>query len=166
MDYIREAENKLKEYRLLEKSLDNLAAEINRLKRLGAPKDISAINYSNLGVRGGNKETDPVNIACAIADCKEMRILTQREIQRINTNLNFISRELGKEDYGELLRLWYMGLREKDPETGVIEYKKMTVEEICKQLKYSSESRRYFYDRKKDALRKFAKAYFGVRIQC
>lgn len=93
-----------------------------------------------------------------------MRLLTQKEIQRINANLNFISRELGKEDYGELLRLWYMGLRVKDPETGIIEYKKMSVEDICERLKYSSESRHYFYDRKKDALRKFAKAYYGVRV--
>lgn len=164
MDYIREAENKLKEYKLLERSLDNMAAEISRLKWMGAPRDTGAMKLDTLGIHGGMKENDALSIACAIAYCKETRVMSQREIQRINTNLNHISRELGREDYGDLLRLWYIGLREKDPETDIIGYRKVTVEEICEILKYSAESRRYFYDRKKDAIRKFAKAYWGVRV--
>lgn len=164
MDYIREAESKLKEYKLLERSLDNMAAEINRLKWMGKPRDVGAMNLSTLGIHGGTKENDALSIACAIAYCKETRVMSQREIQRINVNLNYISRELGKEDYGELLRLWYIGKRERDPETQIMDYRKASVEEICELLKYSSESRRYFYDRKKDALRKFAKAYWGARV--
>jgi hypothetical protein len=163
MDYIELAEKKLKEYRLLERSIDNMTAEIHRLKMAGAPKPISAISYDNFGIRGSNKQNEAINIACAIADYQEIRLLNQKEIKRINANLNFISRELGKEDYGELLRLWYMGLREQDPDTGFIEYKKISVEEICERLQYSAGSRRYFYERKDDALGKFAKAYYGVR---
>lgn len=164
MDYIREAENKLKEYKLLERSLDNMAAEISRLKWMGTPRDAGAMKLDTLGIHGGMKEADALSIACAIAYCKETRIMNQREIQRVNTNLNYISRELGKEDYGDLLRLWYIGKHEKDPDTGTIEYRKVPVEEICEILKYSAESRHYFYDRKKDALRKFAKAYWGIRV--
>lgn len=160
MDLIKEAENRIKEYKLLKRSLKNMDAEIIRLKWLGAPKNIKAVRVDSIRTHDSN---DMLSIACAIEYCKEAIALTKIEIQRIDTNLNYISREIGKEDYGELLRLWCIGKQEENPDTGEIEYKKVTKEEICEMLRYSAESRSYFYERKKDALRKFAKAYWGVK---
>jgi hypothetical protein len=156
--YQKMAEEKLKDYALLEHSLDNMKAEIQKLLHKIGPRDIKAAAMEESGVRA-TQEQDDIEIACKIADLKRARVETQKEIQRINVNLNYISRELGHENYGKLLRLWYIGKRIND-DSGEWDYVKLQPADVGEEL---GDSERNVYRYRAEALRNFAKAYYGVR---
>lgn len=160
MDYIKATEEKLKAYKYLEESLDTMAEEIERLLKINAPREISAMKLDCSGVRGSMKQFDALDIACAVADIKRARIETQKEIQRINKNLDFISRDDGCEKYGQLLKLFYIG-KKTNKGNGKVEYEKLTGDQIADQLNYG---RQYIYKIKHDAICKFARLYWGARV--
>lgn len=161
MNYIKEMENKLKNYKLIEHSIRNMKREILDLSNYNSPCGIGAMQLDETGVRNCNrKEVDTLNAACEIIELRKAREAAIKEIKKINANLNYISRELGCENYGKLLRLWYIGIRDED--TG--EYEKLTVEGIAEELGYSRASKAYIYEKKDDALNKLAIAYWGVVV--
>ena len=147
MNYIREAEKYLWYYRDLQYSLKQLDREIERLKMEGAPRDIKALNYDGMP-HGQIYQDSMYNIAFKLQLCLRSREETLKELQEIDQILEDISKEKGCEDYGKVLRMWYI--------------EKRTKEEIAEALNYSTASRQSIYQIRDRAIRKFAIRKFGL----
>jgi len=147
MNYIREAEKYLWHYRDLKYSLEQLDREISKLKWSGAPKIPSAQELDGMP-HGQVYQDDMMNIAFKLQMCIEGREKTLGELNEIDQVLEDISKEKGCEDYGKVLRMWYI--------------EKKTKEEIAEVLNYSQNSRQSIYDIRGKAIRKFAIMKFGL----
>lgn len=143
MDYIREAEKVLWHYKDLEKSLSWQNRQINRLFRIRAPLEISAINYDGMPKGRNNDET--MNVLCELGMYSEMSNNTKKKIDEIDEILKGLSDDEGCQYYEEVLRLWYIDGMHKD--------------DIAEHLNFSS--RTSIYQIRNEAIRKFAVRLFG-----
>ncbi len=146
MDYIREAENILWYYNNIYNSLQNIEKQITRLKYQNAPREISATNYDQPRVSGGGRDSTE-NIMYQIqvlTNCRDESLLKLDEADKA---LQEISQEPGCENYGVLLRLFYIEKLPKDV--------------IAARVGYSQ--RKDVYRLRDRAIRKFAVNYFGIR---
>jgi hypothetical protein len=147
VDCIREAENYLRYYRELTKSIEHADRMIGQLMWQTAPKALGAVTMDVTGVRA-SRPFDAINQIFQLQKWQEMRELTLIEMAKVEDILNTICLDPGCERYKEILVMWYVQKLEK--------------EDIARSLGYSQTSRRTVYEIKDKAIRKFAVALFGV----
>lgn len=145
MDCIREAENYLRYYRELTKSVEHADRMIEQLTWQTAPKGVGAVSMDVTGVRASQSH-DTLNQIFQLQKWQEMRELTLTEMEKVEDVLNAICQEAGCQQYREVLTMWYVEKMDKDM--------------IADKFGYSS--RQSVYDMKNKAIRKFAVALFGV----
>lgn len=146
MNYIKEAEEILKYYRDLDRSVDHMGHEIAKLIGHNAPSRLSAISLDLTGVHGSGSEDDNTyNVLYKIQLLSESREKTRREMELVNTILQEISQDPGCEEYKNFLIHWYVSRTPK--------------EEIAEIFGYS---RRSIFNLRDQAIKKFAVRYFGI----
>lgn len=143
MDYIREAEKYLINYRGLKYSLNSMNKEINKLKWSGSPQEISAMSLDSMP-KGNPVQDDMINIIYKLKCFTDMKESTKERLDEIDLILESLDNEFG--NYGKVLKLWYV---ERKPK-----------EEIALELNYSE--RKSVYNLKDKAIRKFAIRLFGL----
>lgn len=143
MNYIGEAEIVLWHYRDLYRSIERLDKEIARLIRQAGPKDIKAMVTDEQFGSGRHDET--INILFQIQQLSESRAKTEQELKKIDKILDDISSKAGNENYGAILKAWYI--------------KALPKYEIAGELGYTE---RHLYRIKGKAIRKFAINLFGI----
>ena len=146
MDYIKEAENYLKYYNDLYKSIEIMKKRRRYLIYGTGPKSPSTINYDITGIHSSGKYDEMINIIYEIQRIDDSIKETSEELKKIDEILDDISKDPECEFYGPVLRKWYI---EKVPK-----------EEIAEQIGYSS--RQSIYTIKNLAIRKFAIRMFGI----
>ena len=147
MDCIREAENYLRYYRELTKSIEHADRMIGQLTWQTAPKPMGAVSMDVTGVRASQSH-DTLNQFFQLQRWQELRQLTLAEMAKVEDVLNTICQDPGCERYKDVLIMWYVEKQEK--------------EDIARSIGYSETSRRIVYEMKTEAIRKFAVALFGV----
>ncbi|MDF2568681.1 MAG: hypothetical protein K0R55_285 [Sporomusa sp.] len=147
MDCIREAENYLRYYRELTKSVEHADRMIGQLTWQTAPKTLGVVTMDVTGVRVSQSH-DTLTQIFQLQKWQEMRELTLIEMAKVEDVLNSICQDPGCERYRDVLVMWYV--------------EKMEKEDIARSIGYSETSRRIVYEMKTDAIRKFSVALFGV----
>lgn len=145
MDYIREVEKYLRDYRDLKRSVVNMSREIARLQyRTAPPEDVGAAKPDPTGVRAddvSNTYNDLFKLQMLVSALAE----TKDALQKIDEILE----EMGSESlYGRdqrILELWYVERKKK--------------EDVCEELRFSVSQ---LYDIKGKAIRKFAINFWGL----
>lgn len=143
MNYIVEAENVLKKYKLMQSSIKNIKAEMDSIERGMRPSSKVVATLEETGVRGSKKNNDLFRYA----ELKAMREETQDYLDRIDCILADISLEKNCGIYGQLLKLWYI--------------EKLSKEKIMEEFHYSGYQAIYEYRNK--AIEAFAVALYGIR---
>ena len=144
MDYVKEAENKLRYYRTLHRSIEQMDRDISRLVARAGPKNLSAMVLAQSGIRGAGVD-ETVNILYQIGELQNSRAETVRELAEVDELLDTISGE--DKRYGPVLRSWYIERKSK--------------ETIAEELGYSGF--RSVYTLKNEAIRRFAVLLFGIK---
>ena len=145
MDYIREAENYLKNYKRLEKSVENLNFELSKLNMSRTSGNLTQ-RFEPTGVRNSRNDPDAEVQLLKWTQLKAMITETQEEINNIDYNLKFLSLEVGCEFYGKLLKMWYI---DKDD-----------ISFIAQEVGYSKSK---LYTHRQNALKKLSVQLFGKR---
>lgn len=145
MDCIKEAENYLRYYRELHRSIEHANYMINKLVKQTVPKDMSAIAMDITGVRAG-KPCNTLNQMYQLQMWQEMKKSTLAELEKVDAVLDLISSGVGCERYKDILHIWYVEKADK--------------EDIAERMGYSS--RQSIYDLKNRAISKFSVALFGI----
>ena len=145
MNFIKEAENRLKHYKDLYQSIENMDRQICKLVMNAGPSDGRVIKLDESGIRSG-KFDKTINMLYEIQTLNNNKIKTQTELDEINITLDKLSAEPGCELYKDVLWLWYI---ERIPK-----------EDIAEQLNYSS--KQTIYNIRALAIRKFAIRLFGI----
>ena len=147
MDYIKEAEKRLLHYRDLEKSLQQLKRDISDLIIKSGPSKLTAVSLDFTGISSG-KVDETCNIIYEINHLKKCYFDTKKEVDKLKTILDDIGQDSGCEQYGRLLRLWYID--------------KIGKEKVKDEMGYASIQS--VYDMKNKAIRKFAVRLFGINV--
>jgi hypothetical protein len=145
MDCIREAENYLRYYRDLKKSVEHADTMIARLTWQTVPKGAGVAQMEATGVHAG-RPINTLNQFYQLQKWQEMRENTLVEVDRIDNELDSICEDPGCERYKDVLVMWYV--------------EKLDKEEIAEKFGYSS--KQSVYDLRNRAMKKFAIALFGV----
>jgi hypothetical protein len=145
LNCIREAENYLRYYRELSKSVEHADRVIGKLMNQTAPRIPSAVAMDLTGIRAPQPH-DTLNQIYQLQKWQEMKEQTLIEMEKVDEVLNVICQDSGCERYKEVLVMWYVVKMDKD--------------EIADKFSYSS--RQSVYDMKNRAIKKFAVALFGV----
>lgn len=145
MNYIKEAENYLKYYRNLKKSLDHANYMINNFTWLTAPNSIHAVVNDPSGI-SARKPVNTVEQLYELVRWQEQKKQTQKEIDHIEEILNDMVKEKGCEKYRRVLEMWYVEKEDK--------------EYIAQELNYCT---RNVFRVKEKALEKFAVTLFGIK---
>lgn len=145
MNYIKEAEQRLKYYGDLYKSIEHMNREISRLIYQAGPKSNSKSIVDITKIPDSAKD-ETYNILFKIQTLVNSKTKTEKELEKIDSVLRDISQDEGCEYYGEVLRKWYI---ERVPK-----------EYIAHDIGYSS--RRSIYTVRAKAIRKFAVRLFGL----
>lgn len=148
MNYIKEAEDILKNHRKLNDSIKNLNARKNNIIFKGTPRELGSVDYSKPGIQKQNYSDDAIMQMCEIVQINNQIKETEAEVEIVNN----IFKQIKKED--EIL--------EKFLKLKYIEEPKNNLREISKKLGYSEDSNHTIYDIKNKALREFAIRYFGI----
>lgn len=142
MDYIKEAENYLKHYASLRKSVSHARYMINKLMMKSCPGEVSAVNNDITGVSAQH----PVNTLQEMYELQQwQKIVTdnEHEIKHISDTLESL------EDKEKLiLEMWYVN--------------KMQAIDIMNEFEY--DERRSVYNLKSKALKNFAINLFGIKV--
>lgn len=144
MDYKKEAERYLHNYRDLKQSLQHINYQIKNIQWETAPQPIHAVEIDRSGIRAG-KTINTMDQFYRLMRWEENRKRTEKSIKQIEEILKKISQERGCEDYEKILTMWYV--------------EKVDKQKICSRLKYSI---RHIYRLRDNALKKFATNLFGV----
>jgi len=107
MDYIREAEKYLENYKRLEKSIENLEFELGKINMSRTSNNLTQ-KFDVSGVRGSRNDADAEMQLLKWTQLKAMQTETQEELNNIDYNLKYVSLENGCEFYGKLLKMWYI----------------------------------------------------------
>ncbi len=142
MDYIKEAENYLKHYASLRKSVSHARYMIDKLMMKSCPGEVSAVNNDITGVSAQH----PVNTLQEMYELQQwQKIVTdnEHEIKHISDTLESL------EDKEKLiLEMWYVN--------------KMQAIDIMNEFEY--DERRSVYNLKSKALKSFAINLFGIKV--
>lgn len=145
MNYIQEAEKRLKHYRDLISSVDRMNRDIARIVKRSSPSELNAVAMEITGVHC-SKTDDALNVLYELQTLREAIEETTQEIASIDEILKDISRDKGCHLYGKVLYLWYV--------------KHASSEDIAKEIRYSA---RQVYNIKGAAVRKFAIHILGIK---
>lgn len=145
MNYIKEAEDILKNYKKLKSSINNLERRKQLVLDRGKPNELGAIDYSKPAISKQGYTDDTLNQICEITQINSQIKDTEAEIKIITKILKQIKKD--NEVLSKFLILRY--IERKDLKT------------ISKALGYSEESNHTIYDIKNKAIREFAIRYFG-----
>jgi DNA-directed RNA polymerase specialized sigma subunit len=147
MNYIREAIEQLEEYNRLRCSLANLKEEIQDIKSTMPDAKAIVIDDMPHGSGPSSPDFEIVNKLYMIQKKTEEYKHTDRAIRRINRILESISNEKGCEQYGKLLKLWFIDKWDKI--------------DIATELECTE---RHVYRLKGQAIRKFAIELNGIDV--
>lgn len=113
MDYIKEAIDELREYNRLKDSLVNIAEEIQDVKC--EMENVKAVTISDMPHGSGPTCPDDnlINKMYTVHKKQEEYKHTKHRIDRIDRILSSISQEKGCEQYGKVLKLWFIDKWEK-----------------------------------------------------
>lgn len=139
MDYVKEAENYLRHYASLKKSVEHAAYMIERLTYKSRPKEVGAVQNDVTGVAAqcpGNTLQEMYELQ----KWQEVRDESLREIEHIEGLLDGID-----EKEHNLLNLWYV--------------QKLPVVDIMAEMDY--ETRQAVYNLKARAVKNFSVILFG-----
>lgn len=145
MNYIQEAEKRLRHYRDLEKSLEQMDKDIARIISRSSPSELNAVAMDITGIRSGRQD-EAINILFELQTLSDSKIQTEEEIKEIADLLKEISQEPDCSLYGKVLYSWYVKRMEKD--------------NIAKEIGYTV---RHVYRIKDAAIRKFAIRILGIK---
>ena len=149
MNYIKEAEDILKNHRKLKDSLNNMENRKKNIINKGMPKEIAAIDYSKPSIQKTSYSDNTIAQMCEINQINAEINETEADMQVVEDILEQIKQE--------------SSLLEKFLVLRYIEKPKANLGTICKELGYSEDSNHTIYDIRKKALREFAIRYFGSR---
>ncbi|WP_089610079.1 hypothetical protein [Dehalobacterium formicoaceticum] len=144
MNYIREAEERLRYYRELYASIRQNERDISRLIVKAGPKHLTAIAISEAAT-SGNGHDETINILYQIQVLSDIKLKTEKAMDEVNAIIKDISKDDGCELYGKLLHDWYIERKPKD--------------QIGEEMHISE---RHVYRIKDRAIRKFAVRLFGI----
>lgn len=149
MNYIKESEEILKNYRKLNSSLNYLQNRKNKIIKKGFPKDVAGIQYDRPSIQHQDYSESTVNEICEVMEINSQIEETQNEMELVKN----ILREIEKEDklLYEFIKLRY-----------ITDYKK-SMKEIAGLLNYSENSNHTIYDIKSRAIKEFSILYFGAK---
>jgi hypothetical protein len=145
MNYIQEAEKRLRHYRDLENSIEQMNKDIARIVKRSSPSELNAVAMDVTGIRS-SKVDEAYNVLFELQTLRDSINSTTEEIADIAEILKDISREKDCHLYGKVLYLWYVKRTEKD--------------DIAREIGYS---RRQIYRLKEEAIRKFAVRILGIK---
>lgn len=140
MDYVKEAENYLRHYASLKKSVSHAKFMIDQLAFRACPGEVSAVTNDITGVSAQH----PVNTLQEMYELQKWKSVCEDsagEIAHIEELLNGMDEKERK-----VLELWFL--------------ERMSISEIAADLRY--EERRSVYNLKNKALKDFAVALFGI----
>lgn len=149
MNYIKEAEDILKNYRKLKDSIENLENRKNHILYKSRPREPGAIDYSQPSIQKQNYSDDTINQICEITQINNQIKETEADMQVVED----ILKQIKKED----------NILEKFLVLKYIEKPKENLGRISKELGYSEDSNHTIYTIKNKALREFAIRYFGSK---
>jgi hypothetical protein len=147
MNCIREAENYLRYYRELTRSIEHADRQISRLQYQGSPTADTVAHMDITGIHA-SKPINTLNQIYQLQKWQEMRDRTVREIEKIEESLAGICADPGCERYRDVLYMWYV--------------EKLDKEDIATTIGYSETSRKSIYEIKNKAIKKFAVSLFGI----
>jgi hypothetical protein len=146
LDYIKEAEKYLYNYRELRGSLNSMRSEIARLVARGGPRELTALSVDSVGAGGGSGAYDETaNMLFRIGTLKQNIAETKEKLREIDIILDEISQGEGQELYGKILRAWYV--------------EKMPKEFIAEEMGCGIQ---WVYELRGRAIRKFAVRVLGI----
>ncbi|WP_312202893.1 hypothetical protein [Anaerospora hongkongensis] len=145
MNYIQEAEKRLRHYRDLEKSLEQLDKDIARITKRSGHSYLNAVAMDITGIRSGRQD-EAINILFELQTLSESKIETEEEIKEIAELLKEISREPDCSLYGKAVYAWYVERRPR--------------EAIAEEIGYSV---RQTYNIRDQAIRRFAVRVLGIK---
>lgn len=145
MNYIQEAEKRLKHYRDLKRSVEQMDKDIARIVSKATPSELNAVAMDLTGVRGSSDD-DTYNILFELQTLTISKRKTEEEIESIDNILKDISKEHDCRMFGKVLYMWYV--------------KRIPKEEISKETQYSI---RQLYRIKDEAIRRFAVRVLGIK---
>lgn len=145
MNYIEEAENYLRHYYDLHRSLQNMRRERGKLIGRSAPKGYSEKDYTQPRPSNMSGQDDAYDVLFKIKTLTDNIQKTEGYLEEVNIILDEISVEPGCELFGDILRKWYI--------------EKLPREEIAQESQYCE---RNIYKIKDKAIRKFAVNIFGL----
>jgi len=148
LNYIKESETILKNYRKLLLSIKNLEDRRDELLKKGGPEEIKSQNYTKPSIQKFNYSDDTFNQICEVADLNNQIKETKREVILVNKILKQIKNE--DEKIYEFIKIKYV----KEP--------KISMNCVAEKLGYSPDSNDTIYKIKEKALKEFAILYFGV----
>lgn len=147
MNYIKEAEEILKNHRKLKDSLKNLEKRKEYILYKSRPKELGAIDYSKPSIQKHSYSDDTINQICEITQINNQIKETEADMQIVEN----ILKQIKDED----------SILEKFLTLKYIDKPKENLGKISRQLGYSEDSNHTIYDIKNKALREFAIRYFG-----
>lgn len=148
MNYLKESEKILENYRKLYTALANLKERQEKLVRSGMPGEVKAIDYSKPAIQHQAYSKDTINQLCEVATVSNEIKETKKEMKLVSK----ILKQIKKED--EIL---YKFLAIK-----FIKKPKISMKKIAEELGYSPDSNDTIYKIKERALTEFSILYFGV----
>ena len=146
MNYVKMAEDRLRYYRDMQRSIKNAESEIARLVRKAGPNELNAIQLDITGIRC-SKQDEAIDTLMKIMELKDCAEKTEEALKDIDFHLEEVSLGQGCELFGQVLRRWYI---DEEPK-----------EKIAEDLRYSE--RKSIYQIRERAIRKFAIQLFGIK---
>lgn len=146
MNYVKMAEDRLRYYRDMQRSIKNAEREIARLVRKAGPSELKAIQLDITGIRC-SKQDEAIDTLMKIMELKDCAEKTEEALKDIDFHLEEVSVGQGCELYGEVLQRWYIEEEAK--------------EKIAESLRYAHKDS--IYRIRERAIRKFAIQLFGVK---
>lgn len=149
MNYIKESEEILKNYRKLNSALNYLQNRKNKIVKKGFPKEGAGIQYDKPAIQHQNYSESTINEICEVMEINSQIEETQSEMELVSN----ILKEIEKEDklLCKFIKLKY-----------ITDYKK-SMKEIAGLLNYSENSNHTIYDIKNRAIKEFSILYFGAK---
>ncbi len=145
MNYIQEAEKRLRYYRDLENSITQMNKDVARIIARSSPSELNAVAMDITGIHC-SKVDEAYNVLFELQTLRESIERTEQELESIKSILDDISQEPECRHYGRVLYLWYV--------------QRVDREDIAREIGYTS---RHVYRLKDDAIRKFAVRILGIK---
>lgn len=143
MNYYKDAEDLLNKYRTADVTLENLNKRLEKLKMLGKPKEINAINFD--AIKGGSGSKDAIQLFAEVQH-------VMKQIQKLEDDKENIKNVLKNIKVQNKVCYDFLKARYLDNKT---------LEDVSEIIGYSSNSKASLYGLKDKALGMFIRFYWG-----